>query len=95
MWIKTIKYQWMNISVFNVYIIIYMFALNFQFQSRHLFLLGDLFPGVEPDEEPNFVISEKEQFKTYRDKDGDGFLDIGEVSVFFGEFFCLIVFFDK
>jgi len=38
-----------------------------------------LFPGAKPNEEPNFVISEKEQFKTYRDKDGDGFLDIGEV----------------
>lgn len=42
--------------------------------------------------EQNFIISEKEQFKTYRDKDGDGFLDIGEVSknnlVFF--FFCII-----
>lgn len=42
-------------------------------------LLVDLFPGVEPKEEPNFIISEKEQFKTYRDKDGDGYLDIGEV----------------
>ncbi|XP_050442732.1 calumenin-like [Adelges cooleyi] len=41
--------------------------------------IEDLFPGVEKNEEPSFVISEKEQFKTYRDKDGDGFLDIGEV----------------
>jgi len=44
-----------------------------------LSLLVDLFPGVEPNEEPNFIISEKEQFKTYRDKDGDGYLDIAEV----------------
>ncbi|XP_025196136.1 calumenin [Melanaphis sacchari] len=41
--------------------------------------IADLFPGVEPNEEPNFIKSEIEQFKTYRDKDGDGFLDIGEV----------------
>lgn len=41
--------------------------------------IADLFPGVEPNEEPNFIISEKEQFKTYRDKDGDGYLDIEEV----------------
>ncbi|XP_050520024.1 calumenin-A [Daktulosphaira vitifoliae] len=41
--------------------------------------IEDLFPGIEENEEPSFVISEKEQFKTYRDKDGDGFLDIGEV----------------
>jgi len=32
-----------------------------------------------PNEEPNFAISEKEQFKIYRVKDGDGFVDIGEV----------------
>lgn len=44
-----------------------------------LSLLADLFPGVDINEEPNFIISEKEQFKTYRDKDGDGFLDIAEV----------------
>jgi len=44
-----------------------------------LSLLVDLFPGVEPNEEPNFIKSEIEQFKTYRDKDGDGFLDIAEV----------------
>ncbi|KAE9544878.1 hypothetical protein AGLY_000421 [Aphis glycines] len=41
--------------------------------------IADLFPGVEPNEEPNFIKSEIEQFKTYRDKDGDGFLDIGEI----------------
>lgn len=46
-----------------------------------LSLLADLFPGVEANDEPNFIISEKEQFKTYRDKDGDGFLDVGEVRI--------------
>lgn len=35
---------------------------------------------MDASDEPNFIVSEKEQFKTYRDKDGDGFLDIGEVS---------------
>lgn len=44
-----------------------------------MLLLADLFPGVDLNEEPNFIISEKEQFKTYRDKDGDGYLDIEEV----------------
>jgi len=41
--------------------------------------IADLFPGLGTSDEPNFIISEKEQFKTYRDKDGDGYLDIGEI----------------
>lgn len=65
----------MNILVIYVYT-----CFDFSIKIHNLSLLGDLFPGVEPNEEPNFIISEKEQFKTYRDKDGDGYLDIGEVS---------------
>jgi len=52
---------------------------RFKNKLYYLSLLADLFPGVEPNEEPNYIKSEIEQFKTYRDKDGDGFLDIGEV----------------
>jgi len=54
-------------------------GISVQTELYCLSLLVDLFPGVEPNEEPNFIKSEIEQFKTYRDKDGDGFLDIGEV----------------
>lgn len=33
------------------------------------------------DEEPYWVQNEKEQFKLYRDKDKDGYMDIEEVNV--------------
>lgn len=60
-------------------------CFKFELELYRLSSLADLFPGVEPNEEPVFIISEKEQFKTYRDKDGDGFLDVFEVkkSLFF------------
>jgi hypothetical protein len=54
-------------------------VFKFELELYCLSPLADLFPGVEPNEEPVFIISEKEQFKTYRDKDGDGFLDVFEV----------------
>ncbi|XP_045480425.1 calumenin [Harmonia axyridis] len=41
--------------------------------------IRDLYKGEDNEEEPDWVKSEKEQFSTYRDKDGDGFLDIEEV----------------
>lgn len=41
--------------------------------------IGDVYEGVEGEEEPEWVKNEKEQFSTYRDKDGDGFLDFEEV----------------
>ncbi|XP_018572826.1 calumenin [Anoplophora glabripennis] len=41
--------------------------------------IGDMYRGDEPEEEPDWVKSEKEQFSTYRDKDGDGFMDEEEV----------------
>ena len=47
-------------------------------------LLDDLWPqhereGVPEEEEPDWVKSEKEQFGTYRDKDGDGKLSKQEI----------------
>ncbi|XP_053978864.1 calumenin [Hylaeus volcanicus] len=41
--------------------------------------IGDMYEGVEGEEEPEWVKNEKEQFSMYRDKDGDGFLDFDEV----------------
>lgn len=38
--------------------------------------------GGEEEEEPEWVKNEKEQFSSYRDKNGDGFLDSEEVSTF-------------
>ncbi|XP_044253950.1 calumenin [Tribolium madens] len=41
--------------------------------------IGDMFKGDENEEEPEWVNNEREQFNTYRDKDGDGFMDNEEV----------------
>lgn len=41
--------------------------------------IGDLYDGVQGDEEPEWVKNEREQFSMYRDKNGDGFLDFDEV----------------
>lgn len=41
--------------------------------------IGDMYKGAEEEEEPEWVKNEKEQFSTYRDKNGDGFLDNEEV----------------
>ncbi|KAJ8922482.1 hypothetical protein NQ315_007510 [Exocentrus adspersus] len=41
--------------------------------------IGDMYRGEENEEEPDWVKSEKEQFSTYRDKDGDGYMDEEEV----------------
>ncbi|RZB89888.1 calumenin [Asbolus verrucosus] len=41
--------------------------------------IGDMYRGDENEEEPDWVNSEREQFNTYRDKDGDGFMDTEEV----------------
>ncbi|KAL3266410.1 hypothetical protein HHI36_010586 [Cryptolaemus montrouzieri] len=41
--------------------------------------IGDMYSGHDDEEEPDWVKSEKEQFNTYRDKDGDGFMDVEEV----------------
>ncbi|XP_012279956.1 calumenin [Orussus abietinus] len=40
--------------------------------------IGDMYKGGE-EEEPEWVKNEKEQFSSYRDKDGDGFLNNEEV----------------
>lgn len=37
--------------------------------------------GSEGESEPEWVQNEKEQFSTYRDKDGDGFMDQEEVTI--------------
>ncbi|KAG5887965.1 hypothetical protein JTB14_035040 [Gonioctena quinquepunctata] len=41
--------------------------------------IGDMYRSEDGEEEPDWVISEREQFNTYRDKDGDGFMDEEEV----------------
>ncbi|KAK9876619.1 hypothetical protein WA026_013997 [Henosepilachna vigintioctopunctata] len=41
--------------------------------------IGDMYRAGEDEEEPDWVKSEREQFNTYRDKDGDGFMDVEEV----------------
>ena len=41
-----------------------------------------MYTGGEDEEEPEWVKNEKEQFSSYRDKNGDGFLDNEEVSQF-------------
>lgn len=41
--------------------------------------IGDMYHGDENEEEPDWVGSEREQFSTYRDKDGDGFMDVEEI----------------
>lgn len=38
-----------------------------------------MYRGKEGEEEPEWVKNEKEQFSSYRDKDGDGFLNPDEV----------------
>lgn len=43
--------------------------------------IGDMYRGEENDEEPDWVNNEREQFQTYRDKDGDGFMDMEEIKV--------------
>ncbi|XP_037070428.1 calumenin-B-like [Pollicipes pollicipes] len=42
--------------------------------------IGDMFDGEAGGEEPDWVQKEREQFKSYRDKDGNGYLDKEEVS---------------
>lgn len=41
--------------------------------------IGDMYRGEDGDLEPEWVKNEREQFTTYRDKDGDGFMDAEEV----------------
>lgn len=41
--------------------------------------IGDMYQGDDSDDEPEWVKNEREQFSTYRDKDGDGFMDEEEV----------------
>ena len=38
-----------------------------------------MYRGDEGEEEPEWVKNEREQFSSYRDKDGDGFLNADEV----------------
>ncbi|CAH0560420.1 unnamed protein product [Brassicogethes aeneus] len=41
--------------------------------------IGDMYRTEEGEEEPEWVKGERDQFNTYRDKDGDGFMDEEEV----------------
>lgn len=41
--------------------------------------IGDMYQMQPDEEEPEWVKGEREQFSTYRDKDGDGFMDSEEV----------------
>nr|CAD7430933.1 unnamed protein product [Timema monikensis] len=41
--------------------------------------IGDMYRGSDGEDEPEWVKNEREQFSTYRDKDGDGFMDQEEV----------------
>ncbi|XP_046748603.1 calumenin [Diprion similis] len=41
--------------------------------------IGDMYRGGADEEEPEWVKNEREQFSTYRDKDGDGLMDVEEV----------------
>jgi len=41
--------------------------------------IGDMFNPANGEEEPEWVDTEKQQFKEYRDKDGDGRLNLSEV----------------
>lgn len=41
--------------------------------------IGDMYQMQPDEEEPEWVKGEREQFSTYRDKDGDGFMDAEEV----------------
>lgn len=41
--------------------------------------IGDMYRGEEGELEPEWVKNEREQFTTYRDNDGDGFMDTEEV----------------
>ncbi|KAF2905300.1 hypothetical protein ILUMI_00874 [Ignelater luminosus] len=41
--------------------------------------IGDMYRAEEDEVEPDWVKNEREQFSTYRDKDGDGFMDTEEV----------------
>ncbi|CAG0885660.1 unnamed protein product [Cyprideis torosa] len=41
--------------------------------------IHDMYHGEEGEEEPSWVEQEREQFKTFRDTNGDGYLDLSEV----------------
>ena len=41
--------------------------------------IGDMYRGVEGDDEPDWVKNEREQFANYRDKNKDGKMDTEEV----------------
>lgn len=43
--------------------------------------IADMYRGTEGEPEPDWVKNEREQFSQYRDKDGDGFMDKEEVSL--------------
>lgn len=48
------------------------------------FIPGDMYPSLENEKEmPEWVRNEKEQFAAYRDKDGNGFMDVKEVNSIF------------
>ena len=44
--------------------------------------IGDMYHGQEDETEPDWVTSEREQFAQFRDKNGDGHMDIEEVKLY-------------
>lgn len=48
---------------------------------ENCWILGDLYRGEAGDEEPSWVENERDSFRTYRDKNGDGLLDHNEVNI--------------
>lgn len=53
--------------------------LNSSRNFQLVWFAGDMYKGDEGEEEPEWVKNEREQFSSYRDKDGDGFLNADEV----------------
>ena len=52
---------------------------------------GDMFDAEGGGEEPEWVQKEREQFKNYRDKDGNGYLDKEEVRILNYRFHLILI----
>lgn len=49
------------------------------FYNRIFLFPGDMYRGDDSEFEPAWVSNERDQFREFRDKDGDGYLDEEEV----------------